>query len=80
LSVEASARDRSLVRGSPTECLCVTECDQVQHFLHQQRIRRNVRLKEKIVAKYFSLLGVLYNVMRINPDMLYFRNALQVLL
>jgi len=28
--VEVSATDRSLVQRNPTECLCATECDQVQ--------------------------------------------------
>ena len=29
--VEVSAMDRSLVQRNPTECLCATECDQVQN-------------------------------------------------
>jgi hypothetical protein len=28
--VEVSATDRSLVQRSPTDCVCVIECDQVQ--------------------------------------------------
>jgi hypothetical protein len=30
LQVEDSATDRSLVQGSPAECVCVIECDEAQ--------------------------------------------------
>ena len=31
--VAASATGRSLVQRSPTECVCVFECDQMQHAI-----------------------------------------------
>jgi hypothetical protein len=30
VQVEASEADRSLVQGSPTECVCVVQCDHVK--------------------------------------------------
>ena len=34
LLLEASATDRSLVQGCPTDCVCVVQCDHVKQLPH----------------------------------------------
>jgi hypothetical protein len=71
--VKVSATGRSLVLGSPTECVCVSlimiRCN--NNTLHLQRISRKVRLRKKERKKGKKKKEILFYIHRsVNPSMI----------
>ena len=58
--VEVSATGRSLVQRSPADCVCITECDQVQQETFAPPLGQNKKEDAVITCYkiYFSLLVI----------------------
>ena len=54
LQVEVSETDRLLVQRSPTECVCVIECDQAQH-LH--RVGKKCQIKKREILSVSDIIS-----------------------